>query len=444
LAHFFAITGAFYYLCTVKRKAKVSQRTQKLKNSRTQKLIELTNEEYIRMHREEDVRRLALKRGPEGVNHKWCLQQIEGWQLACKKLPTWAATDGLWFPVRLSMEQCSGEQTAQYKRSVVERLIPQGERHAMADLTGGLGVDFSAMAPLFDEATYVEILPELRRLAEHNMPLLGIKNEQLRIKDEVDSDNFQFIYVDPARRDGVGRKTVGIADCTPNVLDMQDQLLTDGRWVMLKLSPMLDITEALRQLHHVREVHVVSVRGECKELLFVMHRDATASPAIYCVNLGTDEEVLKMGQGENEKMRHGENEKMGDAHSMMPHSLPVSFSHFLYEPNASILKAGIQDLLCERYAVRKLHPVSNLFVGDDFIAHFPGRRFRITGVSDFSKRGLKALIGDLSQANLTVRNFPVPVAQLRRQLRLSEGGDAYLFATTVDDSRHVLIRCQRV
>ena len=132
----------------------------------------MTNEEYIAKYREEDVRRLALKRAPEGVDLKWCLQQIEGWQLARHKLPRWAATEGLWYPARLSMEQCSSEQTADYKRQVVERLLPEGERQRMVDLTGGLGVDFAAMAPLFDEAVYVEILPELRRLAEHNMAMV--------------------------------------------------------------------------------------------------------------------------------------------------------------------------------------------------------------------------------------------------------------------------------
>ena len=138
----------------------------------------MTNEEYIAEHREDDVRSLALKRAPEGVDMRWCLQQIEGWQLARRKLPRWAATEGLWYPVRLSMEQCSSEATAQYKRQVVERLLSEDQRKSMVDLTGGLGVDFSFLAPLFQEATYVEIVPELRQLAQHNMPLLGIKNEK--------------------------------------------------------------------------------------------------------------------------------------------------------------------------------------------------------------------------------------------------------------------------
>lgn len=396
----------------------------------------MTNEEYIAKYREEDVRRLALKRAPEGVDLKWCLQQIEGWQLARHKLPRWAATEGLWYPARLSMEQCSSEQTAEYKRQVVERLLPEGERQRMVDLTGGLGVDFAAMAPLFDEAVYVEILPELRRLAEHNMTMLieKMRSTALRIcanNFPLSIVNYQFIYVDPARRDGAGRKTVGIGDCTPNVLEMQDELLANSKMVMVKLSPMLDISEALRQLHNVCEVHVVSVRGECKELLFVMTKGHSTEPTIHCVNLDSDDEIVVW------RMANGKWQK----DFSFFHSFNFSFFHFLYEPNSSVLKAGVQDVLTERYPVEKLHPQSNLFVSESLIPHFPGRRFKVTGMSDFSKKGLKELIGDLRQANLTIRNFPTNVASLRRQLKLAEGGDTYLFATTMADGSHAMIRC---
>ena len=423
----------------------------------------MTNEEYIREHREEDVRRLALARTPEGVDLKWCLQQIEGWQMARRKLPTWAATEGLWYPARLSMEQCSSEETAKYKRSIIERLIPESERTSMPDLTGGLGVDFSHLASLFHESTYVEILPELCQLAEHNMPLLGIKKTTFKIQNSCPTllrkrpkgraQNyssplkgetervFQLIYLDPARRDGAGRKTVSIRDCTPNLLEMQDELLANAQWVMVKLSPMLDITQAMRELHGIREVHVVSVQGECKELLMVMQTSPYPLPrkgherkdevTIHCVNLGTDEEHVEI--------------RSSILQSVVPNNLQSSILNFqfLYEPNASILKAGVCDALTERYPVEKLHPRSNLFVSEQLIAHFPGRRFRIKGVSDFGKKNLKALIGDLDKANLTLRNFPSTTEKLRRQLHLAEGGDTYLFATTLYDGQHVLIRCEK-
>ena len=396
----------------------------------------MTNEAYIQQHREDDVRKLALGKVPEGVDVRWCLQQIEGWQLARKKLPTWAKTEGWWYPTRLSLEQCSSEETARYKRQLAERLLPEGERQSMVDLTGGLGVDFSYLAPLFKEATYVEILPELRELTQHNMPLLGLPNAT--IAEPTHSSLFTFhsslIYIDPARRDGVGRKIVGIEDCTPNLLEMQDTLLQRARIVMVKLSPMLDITEALRQLHGVSEVHVVSVRGECKELLFVQNKqnEERESISIHCVNLGTDNDDLVVRSYLDAKV-----EKVSV-------DVNVDVGIFLYEPNASILKAGVQDFLCERYKVQKLHPMSNLFVSDTLLPHFPGRSFHIIGMSDFSKKGLKTLLGDLSKANLTVRNFPTSVEKLRRQLHLAEGGDAYLFATTLADGTHALIKTFKV
>ena len=381
----------------------------------------MTNEEYIRANREEDARLLALRGAPEGIDVRWCLQQVEGWQLARRKLPTWARTEGLWYPVRLSMEQCSSEAAAQYKRRIVERLIPKAERRRMADLTGGLGVDFWQLATLFGEATYVETVAELRRLALHNLPLLGVTDFSVQAPP-LDAACSLF-FLDPARRDDVGRKTVAIEDCSPNVIDLQDRLLAHGGWLMVKLSPMLDIRQALRQLRGVAEVHVVSVEGECKELLFAMHRDGKA-PTVHCVNLGTEEDTFVCPIGGVRPAVVGR----------------AAIGAYLYEPNASVLKAGVQDGLCEAYGVAKLHAMSHLFVADRRIEGFPGRCFRIVGMSDFGKRNLKQLLGDLRKANLTVRNFPSSVADLRRRLRLAEGGEDYLFATTLADGSHALLR----
>ncbi|MBP5514870.1 MAG: hypothetical protein J6Y04_08875 [Bacteroidaceae bacterium] len=414
----------------------------------------MTNEEFIRLHREEDVRRLALTRAPEGVDLKWCLQQIEGWQIARRKLPSWAATEGLWYPARLSMEQCSSEETARYKRGIVERLIPEG-RTSMVDLTGGLGVDFSQLAPLFREATYVEVQPQLIELAQHNFPLLGIEDAtctdhssfllRCSTKASLRAERFtlhsSLFFIDPARRDGVGRKTVSIQDCTPNLLEMQDELLANSQWVMVKLSPMLDITQALRELHGVKEVHVVSVQGECKELLMVMKAGEEGPVTMHCVNLGTDDDEVTITHPDSNLCSSTIEPKV--LLNKASGSNESNLRPFLYEPNASILKAGVCDALTRKYPIAKLHARSNLFVSEQFIPHFPGRRFRIKGVSDFGKRNLKALIGDLEKANLTVRNFPTSVEKLRRQLHLAEGGETYLFATTLSDGQHALIRCEK-
>ena len=398
---------------------------------------QMTNEEFIKQHRHDDVRTLALRRAEEGVDIKWCLQQIEGWQKACEKLPRWSQVDGLWYPPVLSMEQCSSELTAKYKATIVSRLLPEcSERRCFADLTGGYGIDFSYMASLFSTSVYVERNAELCRIAEHNFSLLKLVGSSV-----VYADSTEFLYqriapcdlifLDPARRDDVGRKTVAVADCTPDVVQLQDRLMEVGRYIMVKLSPMLDISAALSVLRHVSEVHVVSVKGECKELLFVLDKLYEGQPVYYAVNLGTSDQIFTCTHEEkNRALLRVASEHVASA-----------CATYIYEPHASILKAGLQDVLCERYAVEKLHPMSNLFVSPSPVQDFPGRGFEIVASSGFGKKELRAMLAGITKANITVRNFPTSVAELRKKLRLAEGGDVYLFATTMADGSHRLIRC---
>lgn len=368
----------------------------------------MDNSEYILAHRTDDVRALALRSADAGIDKSFCLRQIEAWQTARTKLPRWAATDGILFPPRLNMEQCSSQLTAEYKARLVERLLPE-ERGSMTDLTGGFGVDFSFLAPLFRNAVYVERNSDLCEMAQHNLPLLGAGHARVecaQAEDFLDGAGQQdLIFLDPARRDDAGRKVVALSDCSPDVAALSPALLSRSRVVMVKLSPMLDIGQALLSLHSVREVHTVSVDGECRELLL----------------------VLAAGE-----CRHAQPRIAGTP------------GQFLYEPNASILKAGVQDALCESMDVSKLHPFSHLFTSDILRQNFPGRSFRVDGISTCGKRELKSFLRDVRQANLAVRNFPSTVAQLRKQWHLAEGGDIYLFATTLADGTHALIRCSKV
>lgn len=394
----------------------------------------MTDEAFIELHRHDDVRSLALQKAPEGVDLKHCLQQIEGWQLAAHKIPRWASTQGILFPPRLSLEQCSSEATAQYKTAIAKRLIPETERTKMADFTGGMGVDFSFLSVFFGQATYLECDAHLCSLAEHNLPLLGLPEARI-LCGEIDADSpllnehYSLIFLDPARRDSHGRKMVMIEDCTPDVTQLNDRLLGSAAVVMLKFSPMLDITSALRSLRGVREVHTVSVKNECKELLLVMSRGEGVT--YHCVNLGSADPDFILSEEElrNSKIAHFIEE------------LPAE--GYLFEPNASILKAGVQDALCGRFPLAKLHPHSHLFYSPEPLPQFPGRSFRIAGWSDFGKKGLKRLLTGVGQANLTLRNFPSTTAELRRRLALAEGGDTYLFATTDGRGRHILVRCER-
>jgi len=409
--------------------------------------LQLGTEEYILEHKDEDVRSLALRGIPREMDAQWVLQQIEGYQLAKKKLPTWAEKigEGIEFPPRISMEQCSSELTAKYKKKILERLCVKRENTTLIDLNGGLGVDFSYMAQGFGRAIYVEQNERLCQIAKKNMPILGIESAHIyneRCEDFVReisvTEQPTVIYLDPARRDTNGRKVITIEDCTPDITILQETLMRKADYVIVKLSPMLDITAALRKVNGVQEVHVVSVKGECKELLLVMRKgvgssDGSKKAEIHCVNLDTEDEdfVCSMMQTPSYFMQYAE----------IFNRTENKTEKYLFEPNASIMKAGVQNEFGLHYGLKKLHPMSNLFVGEEKIEHVPARQFRIVGMSDFSKSGLKALLQGMSKANITVRNFPSDVATLRKRLKIKEGGSDYLFATTLYDGSHALLHC---
>lgn len=405
----------------------------------------MTNEEYIAKYRETDIRPLALKSAPEGVDVSWCLKQIEGYQIAKRKLPAWSQIENVWYPPRLSMEQCSSELTAGYKRLVAERLTPDVKNATLIDLTGGFGVDFTYMAKNFGAAIYVEQQEVLCDVARHNFPLFGLSQAIIEQDDSINILNSikktDIIYIDPARRNDAGKKTVAISDCTPDLSKIQDLIFSKAQHTIIKLSPMLDIKQALRTLKRVSEIHVISVKGECKELLFVQDTSANQenqSIEVYCQNLGTQEAPL-VG-----RFNALTNTQIIDA-------TPDSLSGLLlFEPNASILKAGMQEEFARVYNLQKLHPQTNIFVckpedvkrqAIELMKRIPARSFMIMDTGDFSKSSIKRLTGNLKKANLTIRNFPTSVADLRKRLKLKEGGTDYLFATTLNNGKHALIKC---
>lgn len=405
----------------------------------------MTNEEYITKYRDTDIRPLALKSAPEGVDVSWCLKQIEGYQIAKKKLPAWSQIENVWYPPRLSMEQCSSEVTAGYKRLLAEKLTPDVKNAVLVDLTGGFGVDFTYMAKNFGTAIYVEQQEVLCDVARHNFPLFDLSQAIIEQDDSINLLNSitktDIIYIDPARRNDAGKKTVAISDCTPDLNIIQDIIFSKARYTIIKLSPMLDITQALRTLKRVSEIHVISVKGECKELLFIQDTSAdqeTQTIEVYCQNLGTQETPLI---GRINPQTHS---KITEA---TPDSLP---GLLLFEPNASILKAGMQEEFAKIYNLQKLHPHTNLFVcrledvqaqSEERMKHIPARSFMIVDAGDFSKNSIKRLTDNLKKANLTIRNFPTSVAELRKKLKLKEGGADFLFATTLKNGKHALIKC---
>ena len=386
--------------------------------------------DFIREHAEADVRQLALQgtKNPE-VDLTFALDQIAGRQKAKTKLPTWATIDGIIYTPHLSMEQCSSEQTARYKASLA------GKGALMVDLTAGFGVDMAFMSQGFQKAVHVEQQMPLCAISSENFKLLGLNHIEVVCADGIEYlhqlNHADLIFLDPARRDDHGARTYGIADCTPNVLELHDELLQKADRIMIKLSPMLDWRKAVEDLGNVNEVHIVSVDNECKELLLILSKDKKPLK-LFCVN---NNQVFEGDQGDwlNDSSA---------AEIRVP--VPLISQAYLFEPNASIMKAGCFTLLEQRFKVSQLDKNSHLFVSDRDISDFPGRRFSIEKTTSMNKRELKAALAGIDKANITVRNFPLSVAELRKRLKLKEGGDLYLFATTIAGHQHQLFLCRKI
>jgi hypothetical protein len=389
-------------------------------------MLDTATIEFIRGHRNDDVRTLALQAGRyPTVDMRKAVVQIEGWQHAREKLPAWAAVEGIIYPPKISMEQCSSEKTAKYKASLI------GRSKRFADLTGGFGIDFSYMARNFDEAYYIERSKELCDIANANFSLLGLDNVNVMNGNSeklfATLPHLDWIFVDPARRDGDGRKVVALSDCEPNILELD--LLSKADMAMIKCSPMLDITMACRQLGCVSDIYIVSVNNECKELLLVLNSSCFTTVTTHCVNFLKDggTQMFSFTQDEEDFAETGYSSEIGK---------------YLYEPNASVQKAGCPKSL-SKYHVNKLHPNSNLYTSYEHAHHFPGRIFEVVEVLGFSKADIKR-VQAMQKANITVRNFPESVQQLRKRLKLADGGDSYIFATTLNDGSKALIVCKKV
>ena len=395
-------------------------------------------QDFIRQHQDDDVRQLAFlgSKYPE-VNMPFALDQIRGRKMARVKLPRWASLEGIIYPPHISMEQCSSEQTALYKAELAARLlglaVPSSENEKeseFVDLTGGFGVDFSYIASrLGVKSMYVERQAHLCEAAKENFGRLGLKNAIVKNGDGIkvlhSLKDLKLIFIDPARRDDAGNKVVSLKDCTPDVTVLQEEMLSKADDVVIKLSPMLDWHRAISELSHVREVHIISVNNECKELLLVLSaRNMGENLRIYCINdaqsfvcdeLDMESSSVKIAPSTLEEMQ------------------------YLYEPNASLMKAGYFSVLSDRYDARMLSKNSHLFVSREPIAVFPGRSFRIIAVSSFNKKELKRHLSGITKANIATRNFPLSVAELRKRLKLKDGGETYIFATTLSDDSHVLV-----
>lgn len=392
---------------------------------------------FIRQHINDDVRDLALHtHNQPDVDLSIALTQIAGLQTLSSKVPSWTATEGILCPARLSLEQCSSEITARHKATLITSY--HGSRLRLADLTGGLGIDCAFLAPLFKEVDYVERQETLCQLAKHNFPLLGLTHIHIHCTDGTDfledMPSADWLYLDPARRNSHGGKTVALAECEPDVSQLEEKLLAKAPHVLLKLSPMLDLTQALHTLKHVREAQIVAADNECKELLLVLERNHSAEAddiPVTCFNL-TNQTMTAHGFTFTRREEQA-----------APCPLAEKPRLYLYEPNAALLKAGAFRSIPTKFQIEKLHPNSHLYTSDHLAEDFPGRIFQVENWCGFGKKETKALLEGIQQANLSIRNFPASVAELRKRLHIGEGGDVYLFATTLSDGQKVLIRARK-
>lgn len=376
-----------------------------------------------------------------------------------------------------------GEDVNETKEEVSESDF--SEEIGFVDLTGGFGVDFSYIASrLGMKSMYVERQAHLCEAAKENFERLGLKNVSVKNGDGIEvlhsfhskknaaSDflgiteeqsqsllktNFglKLIFIDPARRDDAGNKVVSLKDCTPDVTVLQEEMLSKADYVIIKLSPMLDWHRAVSELSHVREVHIVSVNNECKELLLMLSARNMGMNMVSGTDLGAkyDENLRIFCINDSQSFVCDETEMASSAVKIASPDKIVSSDRitspalggmqYLYEPNASLMKAGCFGVLSERYDAKMLSKNSHLFVSEDSVEAFPGRTFRIIAVSSFNKKELKRQLSGITKANIATRNFPLSVAELRKRLKLKDGGETYIFATTLSDESHVLVICER-
>ncbi len=381
-------------------------------------------QKFIDQHLNESPTKLILKGSPfPEVTIQEIVGQIISKKKCQKKLPTWFKTDNIYYPNKINIEQTSSEITANYKSNIIEG-------GSIIDLTGGFGVDCFAFAKKFNKVTHCEINTKLSEIAAHNYQQLGVKNITTVAQNGLaylnkNKQKYDWIYADPSRRNETKGKVFLLEDCLPNIPLNIDLLFKYSDNILLKFSPVLDITSAINELKFVKEIHVIAINNDVKELLFILQKDYQNNINIKTINY--------------RKESFETFDSCYYQHVKSSFSIPKTY---LYEPNAAILKAGLFNEVSHQLKLNKLHVNSHLYTSNKLII-FPGRRFKIIYNIPYNKKKIKKLIPS-KRANITIRNFPETVAQIRRKTKLKDGGDQYLFFTTDLNNKHVVLICEKV
>jgi hypothetical protein len=385
---------------------------------------------FIREHAADDLNRLLLSasRYPE-IDVPFAVEQIAGRRQIRDKLPSWYADGELIFPASIAAEQCSSEWTAAYKQRLADKAAH------VCDLTGGLGVDSFFFSRKVKQVTYIERREKYCDAARHNFAHLGAHNIDVRQGDATVllsglPSSIDIFYIDPARRGSGGKRLFALRECEPDLTALLSSLLQRAPRVIAKLSPMADLRQTLSLLPGTAEIHVLAIRNDCKELLFVIERTPPAGlPPVHCVHFTGDREESFSFNLQEEKD--------------YPDNWAGSVQTYLYEPNASILKAGAFKCIARR-GVQKLHVNSHLYTSSNLQEDFPGRRFKVEHILPFGNSCCKTLHKLIPQAHITTRNFPLTPEALRKRTKIADGGEFYLFATTVCDNAKTLIVCRKI
>jgi THUMP domain-like len=383
-------------------------------------ILDTDIQDFINKNLHSNVSEILLKGTSfDSVSTKEVIEQIEAKAKCEKKLPTWFKSQSIYYPNKLNIEQTSSETTADYKASLMHG-------KTIADITGGFGVDCYYFSKQFDSITHCEIDKNLSEIVAHNYKQLQISNIKTVHTDgleylEKTEDIFDWIYIDPSRRHDSKGKVFFLNDCLPNAPEHLELLFKRSKNIMIKTSPLLDITVGMGELQHVKTIHIVALNNEVKELLWILEDGFTGETTIKTINLKHGEDDYFEFQLKDEKSLESQ------------YSQPLTF---LYEPNAAILKAGGFHSISEKLSVFKLHKHSHLYTSETLIP-FPGRCFKIENIIPYNKKELKQL--GITKANITTRNFPETVEQIRKKLGIKDGGDVYLFFTTDVDGNKVVI-----
>jgi len=382
-------------------------------------------QDFINTHLKSDISKLILKGSPfPNVSIQELAIQIKAKQKCEKKLPTWFSGADIYFPNKLNIEQTSSEITAKYKADLV------GSGGELIDITGGFGVDSYYFAQQFKHVTHCETNSDLSEMASHNFKALEALNITTVSKSgltylENSDATYDWIYIDPSRRDKNAHKVFFLNQCTPNVGEYLDLFFSKSKNILIKLSPLLDISKTLSDLKYVKEIHCVAVKNEMKELLFILERNYTNPPKMATINIIYNE--FQKYDYQIDKISN----------------IKYDFtSNFIYEPNVAILKSGGFKHLSESFKLSKLHQNTHLFTAGKLI-DFPGRRFKVLAVYNFDKKLIKSKF-QKTKANITTRNFPLSVNEIRKKFKINDGGDDYLFFITNLENKLKVIHCHKV